>query len=93
MAVCPRCGSRRFKYELRSAGAQSSSNYYRTGIKSSLLLPKRHKTYRSKRRVRSVGICPDCGYIQKNVPQPSDTIIGYVFLVVVILIIMSSLSK
>ena len=62
MARCPRCGSYNARYELRAAGTDSKSSYYRTGVKKSWILPAGRKTYSSNRRQKSVGFCPDCGY-------------------------------
>lgn len=64
LAKCPNCGSERFKYELRSAGTQSKSNYYRTGVKNSYLFASGKKSYHSERKQKTVGFCPDCGYIE-----------------------------
>lgn len=62
MAVCPKCGGRNFRYELRSAGTRSRTNYYRTGVRQSWVIPAGRKTYRGQRLQKSVGICADCGY-------------------------------
>lgn len=71
MAQCPRCGSYNAKYELRAAGTDSRSSYYRTGVKKSWILPAGRKTYSSNRRQKTVGFCPDCGYQwdEKSIPS------------------------
>lgn len=66
MAKCPRCGRSHFRYELRSAGTRSKSNYYRTGIKNSWFIPAGQKSRNSQRDQKSIGICPDCGYIEEQ---------------------------
>lgn len=66
MANCPRCGSPKFRYELRAAGTRSKSNYYRTGIDDSWVIPAGQKTYKSQRKQKSVGFCPNCGYIEEK---------------------------
>ena len=79
MAVCPKCGSDKFHYELRSAGSQAKTNYYRTGVKDSWLVPAGRKKRNSDLKQKTVGFCPDCGYMtdkpmpvqQTGTPQPS----------------------
>ena len=66
MAVCPNCGSHNFRYELRAAGTRSTTNYYRTGVKNSWVLPAGQKTYHSQRKQKAVGICLDCGYVEER---------------------------
>ena len=68
MPTCPKCGSHRFHYELRSAGTRSKTTYYRTGHKS-WFLPSGYRTHQSQRKQKSVGICPDCGYISEKVER------------------------
>lgn len=60
---CPKCGSSNFRYELRSAGTRSTTTYRRTGVKHSWFIPAGVRNYNSQRKQKSVGICPDCGYI------------------------------
>lgn len=72
MADCPRCGSSRFHYELRSAGTKSKTNYYRTGVKDSWFLPAGQKKRSSDRQQKTVGFCPDCGYMTDK-PIPVQT--------------------
>ena len=69
MAICPNCGSDKFRYELRSAGTRSKSNYYRTGGDDSWIIPAGQKTYKSQRKDKAVGFCPDCGYIEDKQTQ------------------------
>lgn len=66
MAKCPRCGSSKFRYELRAAGTRSKSNYYRTGVGDSWFFPAGQKTRKSQRKQKAVGFCPDCGYIEEK---------------------------
>lgn len=66
MANCPRCGSLKFRYELRAAGTRSTSNYYRTGFGDNWIVPAGQKTYKSRRKQKSVGFCPDCGYVEEK---------------------------
>lgn len=69
MAICPNCGSDKFRYELRSAGTRSKSNYYRTGVDDSWIVPAGQKTYKSQRKDKTVGFCPDCGHIEDKQAQ------------------------
>lgn len=66
MAKCPRCGSPKFRYELRAAGTRSKSNYYRTGIGNSWIFPAGQKTHKSQRKQKAVGFCPNCGYVEEK---------------------------
>lgn len=66
MANCPRCGSPKFRYELRSAGSRSRSNYYHTGAGDNWVIPKGQKTYKSQHTQKALGFCPDCGYIEEK---------------------------
>lgn len=66
MAVCPKCGSNNFRYELREAETRSHTNYYRTGIKKSWFVPAGRKIYRSRRMQKAVGVCADCGYTEQE---------------------------
>ena len=66
MAICPKCGSDKFHYQLRSAGTRSKSNRYRTGVDDSWLIPASQKTYKSERKQKAVGFCPNCGYIEEK---------------------------
>ena len=86
MANCPKCGSPKFRYELRSAGTKSSSSYYRTGVKNSWFLPAGEKTRKSERKQKAVGICPDCGYIEdKQEQQDQQMAFGCLSLIVFII--------
>lgn len=62
MAKCPKCGSTNVKFQLRSAGTSSRSSYYRTGVKTSWFLPAGERSYKSRRKQISVGLCQNCGY-------------------------------
>lgn len=84
MANCPKCGSPKFRYELRSAGTKSSSSYYRTGVKNSWFLPAGEKTRKSERMQKAVGICPDCGYVED---KQQDQQIGLGCLALVVFVV------
>ena len=84
MPNCPKCGSNRFHYELRSAGTKSTTRYYRTGIKKSWVVPSGRRTYSSDRKQESIGICPDCGYTEKQQTQGG---IGCAAIIVVIIVL------
>lgn len=84
MPNCPKCGSNRFHYELRSSGTKSTMRYYRTGIKKSWVVPSGKRTYSSDRKQESIGICPDCGYTEKQQTQGG---IGCVAIIVVIIVL------
>ena len=58
---CPQCGSTNIRFDMRPAGTKSKSNYYRTGIKDSWILPVGQKTYKSNRRYKTMCLCQDCG--------------------------------
>lgn len=62
MAVCPKCGSNNVTFQLRHAGTTSTTNYYRTGVKSSVIFPAGRKTRSSQTHQKSVGLCQSCGY-------------------------------
>jgi len=66
MAICPKCGSDKFHYELRSAGTRSKSNYYKTGFDDNWIIPAGQKTYNSERKQKAVGFCPNCGYVEEK---------------------------
>ena len=86
MAQCPNCGGKRFKYELRSAGSRSKTNYYRTGVKSSWIIPAGQRTNSSQRNQKSVGICPDCGYVLDKEAQMNANI-GAVIVIAILLLL------
>ncbi|MGN0735184.1 MAG: hypothetical protein ACI4LP_05125 [Anaerovoracaceae bacterium] len=60
---CPMCGSTNIQFEARPAGTKSKSNYYRTGIKNSWVLPAGQKTYKSRRNYKTVCLCKNCGHL------------------------------
>ena len=72
---CPKCGSFNTKFEMRSAGTRAKSNYYRTGIKNSWIIPAGQKTYKSKRKYKSMCLCQNCGYLWTP-PNPGDIALG-----------------
>lgn len=59
---CPRCGSSSVKCEIRTAGTAASTHYYRTGVKSSWIIPAGMKHYKSKRKHKTIALCQNCGY-------------------------------
>lgn len=59
---CPRCGSTNVHTQVRSAGTESKTTYYSTGVKGSLFIPSGYRTYRSRRLNKTVGMCRSCGY-------------------------------
>ena len=77
---CPKCGSNKYHYVLRSAS--SNSYYYRHPVKKSYFFSsgRRNTTHRQK----SVGFCPDCGY--RDDPE-DNPLAGFIVLVIIILII------
>lgn len=87
MAKCPKCGSDRFKYELRSGGTSSESTYYRTRKGTGWIIPAGRKSRSSNRKQMSVGICPDCGYIEKG--KSTGNSIGCLPLIIGIFFIMA----
>ena len=58
---CPQCGSSNIRFDVRPAGTKSKSNYYRTGIKNSWILPAGQKTYKSNKRYKTMCLCQNCG--------------------------------
>ena len=58
---CPQFGSTNIRFDMRPAGTKSKSNYYRTGIKDSWILPVGQKTYKSNRRYKTMCLCQNCG--------------------------------
>ena len=58
---CSRCGGTHVKVELRPAGTTSTTNYYRTGSKNSILFPSNQRTHSSQRNYKSIAFCQDCG--------------------------------
>lgn len=71
MAICPKCGYRFAKYELRSAGTRSKTKYYRNGIHDSFFISVGKKKYASTRLQKTVGFCPECGYYWENGKEDS----------------------
>ena len=63
MAVCPKCGSNRFHYEVRSAGSRSTTYHYRRRGKG-WFFPSGKSVRSSVRRHKRIGICPNCGYVE-----------------------------
>ena len=97
MSKCPRCGCERFRYELRSAGTERKTNSYRTGVKSSWIFASNKKETKSNRIQKTIGFCPDCGYMtdkpldQQRVPSkyrgPITIIkLGIIFMIAAIIL-------
>lgn len=83
MPKCPKCGGSRFRFELRSGGTTSKMKYYRHGVNSSYLLSSGRRSYDSTRKSVSVGICPDCGYVQE--PKTKMTLGAWIVLIILAL--------
>ena len=92
MAKCPKCGSPRFEYQLRSGGADLNSKYYRklNRRSTSWIIPAGQKKVRFNRKDVSVGFCPDCGYMQEY-KQPMPAGIRTALIVIAILGLISSI--
>ena len=91
MAKCPKCGSERFEYKLRSAGTDVKSKYYRKTRKNtrSWVIPAGQKNVEVNRRNVAVGFCPDCGYVDNKVDNKNATnISGGMFALIWIIIIL-----
>lgn len=86
MPNCPKCGSDRFHYELRSGGTKSTTRYYSTGVKKSWVIPSGRRTYSSNRKQESIGICPDCGYTDKQSQGGIGCLTGIVIILVLAII-------
>lgn len=91
MPNCPKCGSPRYRFELRSGGTTSQTKYYRHGIKSSYVLSSGRRHHESTRKSISVGICPDCGYVQE--PREKMTLGAWIILAVLVLGLIGYLSE
>ena len=93
MAKCPKCGSERFEYKLRFAGADVSSTYYRKMRRntSSWVIPAGQKNVKVNRRNVAVGFCPDCGYVDNKGGQnvPNGVVYASVFIVVMTVLLIS----
>ena len=72
---CPMCGSSNIQFEARPAGTKSKSNYYRTGIKDSWVLPAGQKTYRSHRNYKTVCLCKNCGHLWDKKSAASSAVL------------------
>ena len=92
MAKCPRCGSLRFRYELRSAGSSAKSRYYSTGFGSNLLVPAGLKHRKSQIRHKSVGICPDCGHIEEKGSKGCMSYVSFFLLCFLAFVIINALA-
>ena len=68
MAKCPKCGSERFEYKLRSDGMAGNVRYYRTTHRNtrSWVIPAGRKHINVEKTNRVVGFCPDCGYVEEK---------------------------
>ena len=94
MARCPKCGSGNVVFQLRHAGTVSSTNYYRTGVKSSWFIPAGRKTRRSNTRQKSVGLCHNCGYSWVASSEKSGWfyLLCFLFLPITILVLLIKAS-
>lgn len=96
MAKCPKCGSLRFEYKLRTAGADVSSSYYRklNRRSSSWVIPAGQKNVSVKHRNSSIGFCPDCGYMQEYKPPMSKggKVILYIIMGILIISILLGIT-
>ncbi len=77
---CPQCGSTNIRFDMRSAGTKSKSNYYRTGIKNSWILPAGQKTYKSNRRYKTMCLCQNCGNLWERKDPAIKATLKAVFL-------------
>lgn len=78
---CPACGSTNIRFDVRPAGTKSKSNYYRTGIKDSWILPVGQKTYKSNRRYKTVCLCQNCGNLwERKNPMIGSVIKAFILL-------------
>lgn len=68
---CPMCGSHNIEFQLRHAGTKSTTHYYRTGVKSSWVIPAGRKTRRSETRQKTMALCKNCGYNWEAYSEPS----------------------
>ena len=83
MPKCPKCGSNRYRFELRSGGTTSQAKYYRHGVKNNYIFSSGRRQYNSKRKAVSIGICPDCGYVQE--PREKMTFGSWIVLAIIVL--------
>lgn len=93
MPNCPKCGSSRFHYELRAGGTSSTTRYYRTGIKKSWIIPSGRRSYTSSREQHTIGICPDCGYTERQQSKRGDgcaTILGTIIILAIVFAVFRS---
>ena len=78
---CPECGSTNIRFDVRPARTKSKSDYYRTGIKDSWILPVGRKMYKSDRRYKTMCLCQNCGNLWKRKnPAVKPTIKGILLL-------------
>lgn len=84
--VCPKCGSNNINVELRSAGANTNSRYYKTGVNKSWVIPAGKKSVESNMRYKSIAICQNCGnyWTVKEDDSYLGTIIALFFIFVLI---------
>lgn len=74
---CPRCGSNHLKYQMRSAGTKSATNYYHYHSATSWIIPAWHRKYKSKREYKSVALCQNCGYCFE--PYSGNRVLNFLF--------------
>lgn len=88
---CPKCGSEEIKFNLRSAGTESRSNYYRTGIKKSWFIPAGMKSRKSNRKHKVICVCQNCGHCWEKTGI-LDTVFGIAVVIIVLSVVISLIS-
>lgn len=73
MAICPNCGSDKFRYQLRQGDTTGYATYKRYTRRTSYFLPVGSKSYVSHKNHVSVGFCPECGYVDEPVSTTPST--------------------
>lgn len=92
--TCPKCGSDQVKFELRSAGTTSKTNYYRTGVKKSWFIPSGYKTRESQRNYKSIAVCQNCGHHwEVGAPGFLTTVISWVIIIAILVVAFKACSS
>ena len=90
-STCPKCGSLNLKFQMRSAGTKSTSNYYHTYSGNSWIIPSWRKKYRSNRNYKSIALCQDCGYCfepyQNGSESTLDKLIDFVIIFIYLIVL------
>lgn len=90
---CPHCGSENVKINLRSAGTNSKTRYYRTGVKKSWIVPSYKRSYSSQRNYSSIAVCQDCGYnweVSSSSTGGGNSAFSTIILFIIVFAILSS---